>query len=390
MACPGHDPRGEYAAENLRVLGVLERIRLHAGMYIGSTDSRGLSHILFSLVTNSLAEAAAGAGRVVRVALRADGSVEVGDDGRVPADDAAAELAFGRLGTGSQVGYCSFNGREYAHYAVAHALSERLSVTVRWPGSRYQHVFRRGMTDAAVLGGGPPDDRGLTVALWPDPLIFGEARFDAAGIRARLQQLAFLHSGVRLTFSDEVTGTRDEFEYADGVREYVQSLCENREALHDPILLRGEEQGVRYEVGLRWCADGDEVVRSFANHDFTSQGGTHYHGLIAGAVRGLSDFISEDALNSGEFARDDFREGLVAVVSVWLRTPFFISATASQLGNPEVEAVVSNAVRTGVRAYFEANRDSADRVVRAVVLTRDIRVASRKARKSVRQNRNGG
>jgi DNA gyrase subunit B len=356
-------------------------------MYIGSADARGLFHILFELVTNSLAEAVAGYGRSVRVTLRTDGSAEVADDGRVLPSDVALEQVLTVIGAGHSGSYCPYpGGRDYFGYTVANALSEWLRVVVRSDGSRYQHGFRRGATAAVVQSGGPPGDRGLTVAFRPDSLIFGDAQFDSEQIRYRLRQLAFLHSGVRITFTDEITGMRDEFEYADGIRECVRFLSAGRPALHaDPIMIRGEEQGVRYEVGLLWGEDGSETRMSFANHYYTRDGGTHDRGLCSGAAAAVRDFIRASASERGELTRDDLCAGLTAVVSVWLSDPHFEGATRWRLGSPEVEAVVSRAVRRGVCEYFEANREVAERVVSAVVMARDARVAAMAVRKRTRK-----
>jgi DNA gyrase subunit B len=398
MACPGQNQPVEYPVENsveyseehIQALTGLGPIRRRPAMYIGSTDAHGLSHLLFEIITNSLAEAVAGYGRAVRIALRADGSAEVADDGRILPNDTAVDHVFALIGTGHR-GYRPYpGGRDYLCYAMANALSERLDVAVRSDASRYQHSFRRGVTHVVLQSGGPPGDRGLTIAFRPDPLIFGDAQFDADAIRNRLRQLAFLHSGIRITFSDESTGTQDEFEYADGIREYVRFLNEGHHPLHpDVIVLRGEEQGIRYEVGLQWCADESEMRMSFANHYYTQDGGTHATGLRSGAISGLADFIRQHAPPADEFRGDDLRSGLTAVVSVWLREPQFAGARRTHLNNPEVETVVTSAVRSGVRTYFEANREAAERVVRAVVAARDARVAARAERQKKRQARSG-
>ncbi len=193
-----------YREEDIQVLTELEQIRLRPAMYLGGTDTRSLHHMLFELVRGSLEEVALGHGNSVRVTLHEDGSAEVADD-RVPPTE--VEFTFARPGTG---------GHNDLSYAIANAVSAELSVTARSPGSRYYHSFRRGVTHAVLQSGGPDDDRGLTVRFRPDPDIFGTARFDSTTIRDRLRQYAFLHSGVRITFSDEAADTLDEFEYADG------------------------------------------------------------------------------------------------------------------------------------------------------------------------------
>jgi DNA gyrase subunit B len=371
---------------DLPVLTGMECVRRRPGMYIGNVEAGGLFNLLFDLVTGSLAEAVAGHGREVRVTLRADGSAEVADDGRSPPN---IEHAFTVLGPGHH-GYCPYpGGRDYFWHPVANALSERLLVVVRSDGSTHQHTFQRGVTHAAVQSGGPPGACGMTIAFRPDPLIFGDARFDADAIRDRLRQLAFLHSGVRLTFTDETTGSRDTFEFADGIRECVRHLNANRVALHpDVILLRGEEHGMRYEVGLQWCDGNEETIWSFANHYRTPQGGTHTAGLRSGITRGLHDLVRDRAPESVEFKGEDFREGLAAVVSVWLADPMFEGATRARLSSPEAETVVAGAVRRGVREYFEANAEAADRVIQHVVAAAEVRIAASAIRARQRRIRN--
>src|SRR5579883_47780 len=386
MACPGSDPSNIYRAEDIQVLSGLEPIRRRPAMYIGSTDARGLSHLLFELVTNSLAEAVAGHGRSVRVTLRADGSAEVADDGRILPSSDSVEDVFTSYGTGYR-GYCPYpGGREYAGYLFANALSERLRVVVRSDSSRYQHIFQRAVTHAVLQSGGPPDDRGLTIAFRPDPEIFGGVQFDRDAIRNRLQQLAFLHSRVRITFSDETTGTHEEFEYADGIAAYVRWLNTERKPLHEDVLLiHGEEQGVRYEIGLQWCEGDEEMRTSFANHYRTQNGGTHDNGVRLGVAAALRDFIREHTPQTIEFQAEDLRSGLTAVVSVWLVEPRFEYATRSRLGNSEVESIVRAAVRRGVREYLEANRDAANGIVNEVVLAQKLRVAAADARRQLRR-----
>ena len=233
-------------------------------------------------------------------------------------------------------------------------------------------------------------NNGLTVSFLPDSQIFAGVQFDASAIRDRLRQLAFLHSGARITFADELTGTHDEFEYADGIRDYVPVLNEGRQPLlADVIVLRGEEEGVRYEVGLQWTDDVNEMRQAFANHYRTRDGGTHETGLKSGVAAGLLDYIREHAPKSGEFKNEDFRAGLTSVVSVWLGEPMFEGRSRTRLSNPEIESVVKAAVRRGVREYFEANADDAKRVVEAVILARDARVLASTLRKKNRQSRSG-
>lgn len=372
MGCPGQNPVEVEPRSDVEV------VRLRPGMFIGNVRSGGLHALLFQLVESSLSAFSAGRGQSVRVALGRDNAVEVEDDAPPEWPDTGLEFAF----THWPGHYRPPGQRDSGAYLAANALSERLSVTARTDGSTYQHSFRRGETHAVVQMGGPPNACGLTVAFKPDPDIFGSHQFDAATIRDRLRELAFLHSGVRITFTDETVGTHDAFEYADGIREYVKFLNADRRPLHaDAIVLRGEEQGVRYEVGLQWCDDEEGLWRSFANHYFTVQGGTHDAGLRNGVAAGLRDFMQTAVADAGRFEGEDLRVGLTAVVSVWLGEPMFMGATRSHLGNPEAETVVRDAVRRGVCDYFAANRNAAERVVKAVVAARDAREAARTERR---------
>jgi DNA gyrase subunit B len=370
MRCPSDGP-AEYRTEHLRTLTDIEAIRLRPGMYIGNTDAGGLHHILFGLVTSALREFSHGNGRSVRVGLRADNTVEVVDDAPpTRAGDPELEFLFTRVyGHNPNPG-----GRDWLCYATASALSEHLTVRARSPGITYQHTFRRGVTHAVLQSGGPPDDRGLMVRFRPDPEIFGTARFDPGAIRDRLRQYAFLNSGVRITFSDEAAGTSDEFEYADGIREYVQWLNADRTPLHpDVIVIRGEDEGVRYEVGLQWCAEAEEVRVAFANDRYLPLGGTHVSGVRTGVTRTLNQLIREQFSREQIVTGDDARSGLTAVVSVRMDQPMFLGATRSHLGNPEAERVLAADVGRFLRDYFEANREVTKRVVRNAIVARAAR-----------------
>jgi DNA gyrase subunit B len=366
MACPGQPPE---EGEHVVTTGSgIDHVRYRPGMYIGDTGARGLTYLLFSLVSESLAEVAAGRGNEVRVILRADGSAEVSDDGRPMPNVEAAFTEFNAGGRGDVSPYQSRTGVHDGTYFVANALSERLTVVARAAGSAYTHAFRRGVTDAAFPNAGPPDGNELTVTFRPDPDIFGAAQFDPAEVRERLRELAFLHSGVRFAFTD-ASGTRDVFECGDGIRAFLEHLTAARAPLHDALIVRGEDAGVRYEIGLRWCAAAGEV-RSFVNGGRTA-GGTHERGALAGAVAGLRAALPLAA--SDGFKADDLRAGLTAVVSVWLREPRFMGAMRTELGNAEVEGVVRSAVRAGVGAYFAAEPADAAKVLEAVTAERDAR-----------------
>ncbi|MBP3953924.1 hypothetical protein J8F10_01230 [Gemmata sp. G18] len=265
------------------------------------------------------------------------------------------------------------DGRYWGTYLAANALSAELTVRVRTDGSVYQHTFRRGVTHAVLQSGGAPNDRGLTIRFRPDSLIFGDVRFDSETIRDRLRQCAFLHSGVRISFTDESDGAHDEFEFADGIRAYVAWLNADRTPIHpDVIVIRGEEAGVRYEVGLQWC-EGDDVTVSFANDRRLPEGGTHVYGMRAGVTKAVNSFIRERIHGERVVKGDDARTGLAAVVSVRLADAMFMGAARIQLDNPEVEGIVASGVTQFLREHFKAHPAVADRIVRNAIAARDSR-----------------
>jgi DNA gyrase/topoisomerase IV subunit B len=349
MRCPG-DGLPE-VSEDLITLPDTAFVRHRPGMYIGGTDARGLHYMLFELVNESLAAGA----RTVSVTLGADGAMDVADDRDPPPE---VEFLFTRLAT-------LHSG---AMTVVANALSERLTLWARTPGSVYQHNFRRGATHAVLQSDGPADDRGLTVRFRPDPDIFGAARFDPDTVRDRLRQCAFLHSGVRITFTDETAGTRDTFGYADGIAGYVRWLNSGRTPLHpDVVLIRGEAEDIRYDVGVQWCVEDEEVCAAAANAWVTADGGAHLTGFRGGYVRAAREAVREWVPGWRKPRPGELGRGLTAVVSVWVPPPrlMFQSQHRARLNTLEAEGVVRSAVHHGLREHFAANRELADRVVRS-------------------------
>ena len=380
--CPERIP-AEYTEEHVRVVTDVEAVRRRPAMYSGGVDSRGLHELLFDLVTDSLDEMMRVSGHALSVTLRADHSVEVVDDRSPVFGELSLESVFTQwhgLGPGA-------DGRYWGTYLAANALSAELTVRVRTDGSVYQHTFRRGVTHAVLQSGGAPNDRGLTIRFRPDPLIFGDVRFDSETIRDLLRQCAFLHSGVRISFTDESAGTHDEFEHTDGIRAYVQWLNADRTPIHpDVIVIRGEEAGVRYEVGLQWC-EGDDVSVPFANDRYLPMGGTHVRGLNTGVIKAINHFIRTEIIGEQPVTGDDARTGLTAVVSVRLADAMFMGAARTHLGNPEAERVLASRTKQELISYFEANPEVAERAVRNALLERDLRKAARAARKEIRQRK---
>lgn len=331
-------------------------------MFVGSTDARGLHHLLFALVTSALTEIVAGEGTFVSVRLGADGSATVEDDAPPLLADGQPQL---ELVCTRWLGHApNPNGRDYTAYLMANALAAQFRAVARSPGAVHTHAFRRGITHAAAHVPGPADARGFAIEFRPDPELFGGATFDPHAIRGRLRELAYLHSGVRMSFAP-VVGACEEFCFADGTREHVLALSAGREPLNaDPIVIRGVANGVRYEVGLQWCADRETRIASGVNVWPTTEGGTHERGLRAGVSRAVLAFAREFLAPADELVGEDARAGLRAKVAVRMTEPHFESQHRLRLVSPEVEGIVARAVRAGLRVHFDAHPTEAERVVR--------------------------
>jgi len=377
MACPGTP----YNDADIVTLTDCQQVRRHPGMYVGNTDATGLHYLLFSLVTSALTEIAAGVGTFVSVRLNADGSATVEDDAPpILADDAPAleDVCTRWIGH-----WPNPNGRDYGAYFVANALAAQFRVVARSPGAVHTHVFRQGLTHSAAQVEGPPDARGFSVEFRPDPAIFPNPSFDANTIRNRLRQLAYLHSGVRVSFTP-VGGAREDFCFADGTREHVRALVAAEKVVHaEPIVLRGEADGVRYEIGLQWCTNDGGLVVSYANERVTIHGGTHRHGMRAGVTRAVLDWLRANG-SIGDVTRDDVHDGLRAVVAVRLNDAMFSGATRDQLENPEVEGIIASAARVGLSAHFDAHPEDAEAIARHVARAAEMRIAAQKARRAKR------
>jgi len=376
MACPS-----PYNDADLVTQTDCQQVRRSPGMFIGGTDATGLHHTLFALVSSALTEIAAGVGTFVSLRLNADGSATVEDDAPPILADGAPTLE--DLCTRWMGHQPNPNGRDYNAYCFANALAAQFRVVARSPGAVHTHVFRQGLTHSAAQVEGPPDARGFSVEFRPDPAIFPNPTFDADTIRDRLRVLAYLHSGVRVSFTP-VSGAREDFCFADGTREHVRTLVGAEKVVHaEPIVLRGEADGVRYEIGLQWCDSDERAIVSFGNWRYTRDGGTHSDGLRTGVTGTVLDRMRANG-TVGSATGQDVREGLHAVVAVRLADAAFEDAGARRLANPEAESVVASAVRAGLSAHFDAHPEDAEAIARHVARAAEVRIAAQKARRAKR------
>jgi len=396
----------EYGAEQIKVLKGIEHIRHRPAMYIGDTTARGLHHLVYEVVDNSIDEAVNGFARVISVRINADGSVTIADDGRgipvgpMPDRDnrPAVEVVLTEVGAGGkfdrQGGYKTGTGGLHGvGVTVVNALAEWLEVEVRREGHVWMMEFTRGEVSSPLKRLGSTHSTGTKITFKPDPRIFPEPRFSFDTLQQRLQELAFLNSGVRIQFSDERSGQSEEYCYAGGLREYVAWLNRTEDVLFPEVIAvrgaqtpEGSDHPVEVDVALQYNGSFSESVRSYANNIRTSEGGTHLSGFRGALTRALNAYArKENLFKDFEPTGDDFREGLTAVISVRVADPQFEGQTKTKLGNGEVEGIVTSVVYEALTTYFEEHPAVGKRICQKAASAAEAREAARKARDLVRR-----
>lgn len=395
----------EYTPADLQHLSDLEHVRKRPAMYIGDTTSRGLHHLVYEVVDNSIDEAMAKFATHLSVIVNADGSVTVEDDGRgIPVDrhDQLSEelgrdvstlegvmtvLKFG--GKFEKGAYQTSGGLHGVGVTVVNFLSQWCAVEVSRDGHVYQQEYERGMPQGEVRRVGSTTKVGTKTTFKPDGTIFQTTKFDYDTLLKRLQELAFLNSGVRIKFYDERVGQGDEFYYERGIIEFVEFLNRASEVLHkDVISMTGEVDEIGFEIALQYSGEFTENVHSYVNNIHTIEGGTHVSGFRSALTRTLNNYgkkegLFKDLTPSG----DDFREGLTAVISTRVPHPQFEGQTKTKLGNSDVEGVINAAVGEALATYLEENPKVAKVMVRKGILAAEAREAARKARDILRKRK---
>src|SRR3989344_4326445 len=343
---PNPAPEEEvYGSKHITVLENLEAIRKRPGMYIGSTDQRGLHHLVYEVVDNSIDEALAGFCTKIVVKLHADGSVSVEDNGRgIPVQNhpqygkSALEIVMTKLHAGSKFDrktYKVSGGLHGVGISVVNALSVKLEVWVNREGHIYYQQYARGTPVGEVRVLGDSATRGTTVRFWPDTQVMETLDVDWGTIEERLRELAFLNPGLEITLSDERTGKSERFHASGGIVEFVRYLNHGQKPLHDPIVLRKEKDDMQMEAALQYAEAYHERIFAFANNINTHEGGTHLTGFKSALTRTLNAYAKSSGLGEEQLSSDDVREGLTAVLSVRLREPQFEGQTKTKLGNSE-------------------------------------------------------
>lgn len=418
----------EYGASDITVLEGLEAVRKRPGMYIGSTGPRGLHHLVYEVVDNSVDEALAGYCSHIEVVLQADGGVKVVDDGRgIPVDMHPTEHkptvevvmtilhAGGKFGGG---GYAVSGGLHGVGISVVNALSSRVDTEVRRQGHVWRMSFANGgKPQGSLVKGEETDATGTTQIFYPDPAIFETTEFDFETLRARFQQMAFLNKGLRITLTDERDPATDEadadldldevvtegevkaehrtvvYQYNEGLLDYVKHLNSGKkvEVVHEDVIAfetEDTERRIALEMAMQWTSAYSESVHTYANTINTHEGGTHEEGFRAALTSLINRYAREKGIikeKDDNLTGDDIREGLTAVISVKLSEPQFEGQTKTKLGNSEVKGFVQRVVTDGLGDWLERNPGPARDVIRKAISAAQARMAARKARDNARR-----
>ncbi|HOG29114.1 MAG TPA: DNA topoisomerase IV subunit B [Vicinamibacterales bacterium] len=387
-----------YTAKDITVLEGLEPVRKRPGMYIGGVGSTGLHHLAWEILDNAVDEAMNGFASAITVTLHEDGaSLTVSDDGRgIPIDKhpksrkSALEVVFTVLHAGGKFEHGSYKTAGGLHgvgASVVCALSKELSVTVKRDGEQWEQRFKQGVAQGPPKKLGPARGTGTTVFFRPDATIFPKVEFDAAVIRERLEVASYLHKGVKVVFEDEGARTREVFQHDDGIEAYLRAILAAAGARpsHESAFVLARDNGMRLDLAMQWTEGTDEQIRSYVNGIPTGSGGTHEHGLRAGVGKAIRNFIDTHGLTPKgvTIAAEDIREGLVAVLSLFVAEPQFQGQTKDRLNNPEALSAVDSAVRPALEHWLNHNLSMAEAIVARIILAARAREASRAAQQEV-------
>jgi len=388
-----------YEAEQIQVLEGLEAVRKRPGMYIGSTGSKGLHHLVWEVVDNSIDEALVGVCKNINITIHPDNSISNEDDGRgfpvgihPKLGKPAVEVALTVLHAGSKFGgggYKVSGGLHGVGVSVVNALSEWLVVEVKRDGKVYQQRYERGIpvTELKVIG--TSKTTGSKVSFKPDTQVFDELEYSFEILEHRLRELAFLNKGIRINLKDERDGTEKTFQYEGGIVSFVKYLNKNREVLHnDPIYFEARKEDIDVEIALQYNDGYTESIFSFANNINTLEGGSHLSGFKNAVTKVINDYARKYKFlkeNEPNLIGEDVREGMSCVISVKLSDPQFEGQTKTKLGNPEVRGIVDSIVAEKFEAFLEENPASAKIIMDKALTAARARDAAKKARELTRR-----
>jgi len=393
-------PKEKYSAESIKVLKGLEAVRKRPAMYVGSTSSDGLHHLVYEVVDNSIDEALAGFCKNVEVFIHVDNSVTVIDDGRgIPVEmhkkekKSAAEVVMTILHAGGKFDDKSYKvsgGLHGVGVSVVNALSKRLDLEIKRDGGVYVQSYERGVPLAKLKQFGRTKKTGTKITFWPDDEIFETTEFSFEILTQRLRELSFLNRGIRISITDERVSKSHEFQYKGGIVEFVQFLNQNKNVLNPrPIFFESKKDDIVVELAFQYSSGYSETIFSFVNNINTHEGGTHLIGFKSALTRCINSYAESHNLlkdlGAGSLGGDDTREGLCAVLSIKMREPQFEGQTKTKLGNSEVKGIVESLVNEQLGAYLEENPTNAKRIILKALDAARAREAARKARELARR-----
>lgn len=392
---------GKYDAAQIQVLEGLEAVRKRPGMYIGSTGSRGLHHLVYEIVDNSVDEALAGYCKTIKVTICKDNSITVEDDGRgMPVDKhpkmgiPAVEVihtvlhAGGKFGGG---GYKVSGGLHGVGASVVNALSTHMEVEIKRNGNIYKQCYERGKTVTPLEIIGESKKTGSKTSFWPDPEIFETTIFDFDILEHRLREMAFLNKGIKIIFKDEREGKKksETYYYEGGIKEFVKFQNQNKDAIHpDIIYFEVVKDNCEVEVAMQYTESYSELILGYANNINTTDGGTHIVGFKSALTRIFNDYGKKAKIlkeNDDPLSGEDVREGLTAIVSVKLEEPQFEGQTKAKLGNPDMRGFVETSTNENLMAFLEENPAQAKVILEKCIKAARAREAARKARDLTRR-----
>ena len=388
-----------YGASQIQVLEGLEPVRIRPGMYIGSTSSRGLHHLVYEVVDNSIDEALAGRCDLINITIEADNEIRISDNGiGIPVElhpktgKSTVETVLTVLHAGGKFdngAYKVSGGLHGVGVSVVNALSEELIATIERDGKIHRQVFSKGVPITELEVVGETNKTGTTISFKPDPTIFDEVNFKYEVLEYRFRELAFLNKGIKIVFEDKRTDKYTEFYYEGGIIEFVKYLNRKKTSIHnDVIYFEGERDGSVVELAIQYTNDYSENIYAFANNINTTEGGTHLSGMRAALTRVVNDYARKNGIlkeKDENLQGDDIREGMTAVLSVKLSEPQFEGQTKTKLGNSEMRGIVDGVVTEYLTVFLEENPRTAKVVVEKAIRAARAREAARKARELTRR-----
>ncbi|MDD2334374.1 MAG: ATP-binding protein, partial [Mesotoga sp.] len=388
-----------YNAQNIKILKGLDPVRKRPGMYIGSTGKSGLHHLVYEIVDNSIDEAMGGYCDNISIVITEDGSVVVSDNGRgIPIDihpdtgTSALEVVMTTLHAGGKFSKDSYKisgGLHGVGASVVNALSEWMIVEVMVDGKVYRQKYERGKALAPVEIVGETKEKGTITSFKPDPLIFNITDFDFDILEARFKELAYLNGGIKITFEDRRNEEKRSYHFEGGIVEFVKALTKNKKSIHkDPIYLEGSYNDVKIQLAMQYTTSYDEDVLTFVNNIKTIEGGTHLTGFKTVLTKTMNDLgrkhniLKEKDLN---LQGEDLREGLSAILSVFVKEPQFEGQTKAKLGNDEAFEAVMKVVKEKLEEHFDYNQKDLKSILSKALEASRARLAAKKAREMIRR-----